>query len=236
MTFASENLDEGLNAPASFRSERDLNEDGALALLKNGDLSGEQIEEIRQNAAAMSSRKVRLAMAAHLRTPRRIALRIIREFYTFDLMRFSQMPAAPADLKRVADDLLITRVSSITLGERISLARRSSAHVVSALLTDKEASVWQPALENPRLTEAAVVKALQRRATSGFVEAVCHHAKWSVRAEVRIALLRNAHTPLGRALEFARRLPPIQLRDILHASRLPEKVKACLRKELDSRC
>jgi hypothetical protein len=236
MTFASENLDDRLNAPASVRSETDLNEDGALALLKTGDLSGEQIEEIRQNTAAMSSRKVRLAMAAHLRTPRRIALRLIREFYTFDLMQFSRMPAAPADLKRVADDLLITRLSSITLGERISLARRSSVHVVAALLTDKEASVWQPALENPRLTEAAVVKALQRRATCGFVEAVCHHAKWSVRADIRIALLRNPHTPLGCALDFARRLPPIQLRDILHASRLSEKVKACLRKELDSRC
>jgi hypothetical protein len=235
MTFASENLDESQNAKASVCPETGWNEDRALAVLKNSDLSGEQIEEIRKNAAAMSSRKVRLAMASHLRTPRRIALRLIREFYTFDLMQFSQMPAAPADLRRVADDQLITRLKSITLGERISLARRSSVHVVSALLTDKEASVWQPALENPRLTESAVVKALQRRVTCGFVEAVCHHSKWSVRAEVRIALLRNAHTPLGRALEFARRLPPTQLRDILRASRLPENAKICLRKELDSR-
>lgn len=235
MTFASENADERLNTLASVHSETDLNEDGALALLKNGDISSEEIEKLRQNPAAMSSRKVRLAMAAHLRTPRRMALRLIREFYTFDLMQFSQLSAAPADLRRVADDQLITRLSSITLGERISLARRSSTHVVSALLTDKDASVWQPALENPRLTEAAVVKAVQRGVTPAFVEAVCHHQKWSVRAEIRIALLRNAHTPLGRALEFARRLPPTQLRDILHASRLPEKVKASLRKEINSR-
>jgi hypothetical protein len=49
-----------------------------------------------------------------------------------------------------------------------------------------------------------------------------------------MALLRNEYTPMARALEFARRMPPAQLRDILHASRLPEKVKAYLRKDLES--
>jgi hypothetical protein len=63
------------------------------------------------------------------------------------------------------------------------------------------------------------------------VEAVSHHAKWSVRHEVQVALLRNAHTPLAKALEFARRIPARQLRDILHASRLPERIKSQLRKE-----
>ncbi len=183
----------------------------------------------------MKSRKVRLALAAHPRAPRRIALRLIRELYTFDLMQFSQMPAVAADLKRVADELLVSRLASITLGERISLARRSSALVAAALLLDKEPRVWQTALENPRLTESAVVKALLRpAATPAFVEALCQHAKWSVRPEIRVALLRNAHTPLARALEFARRFPPAQLRDILHASRLPEKIKAHLLKNLES--
>jgi len=231
----SENAEEVLNSPTATPCPTGLNEDAALALLKNGDLSAEEVEELSKNSAVMSSRKVRLAMASHSRTPRRIALRLIRELYTFDLVQYSQMPAAPADLKRAADDLLVTRLSSISLGERISLARRSSANVVSALLADKEPTVWQPALENPRLTEAAVAKALRRGATAAFVEAVSHHAKWSLRADIRIALLRNAHTPLARALEFARRLPPAQLRDVLHASRLPEQVKTYLRRELESR-
>ena len=64
----------------------------------------------------MKSRKVRLALAAHPRTPRRIALRLIRELYTFDLMQFSLIPAVAADLKRVADELLVARLASITSG------------------------------------------------------------------------------------------------------------------------
>jgi hypothetical protein len=205
-----------------------LTEDLALALLKSPDLPANEIEKLSKSpAAAIKSRKVRFAVAIHLHTPRRIALRLIRELYTFDLMQFSLAATVAADLKRIADDLLVARLASITLGERTSLARRSSATVAAALLTDKESRVWRTALENPRITEAALVKALQRpQATAAFVEAVCRHAKWSVRPEVRSALLCNVHTPLARAIDFARHLQPAQLRDVLHASKLPEKIRS----------
>jgi hypothetical protein len=226
-----------LSSSDSVDSGREaLTEDLALAALKNPELSAEDIEKISKNSALLKSRKVRLRVAAHPRTPRRIALRMVRELYTFDLMQFSLMPTVPADLKRVAEEQLVARLASITLGERLSLARRSSALVAAALLLDKESPVWQAALENSRLTEAAIVKALQRsNATAAFVEAVSHHAKWSPRHEIRLGLLRNPHTPLARALEFARRLPPPLLRDVLHTSRLPEKTKAYLRKDLQMR-
>lgn len=225
-------IEETLNAqhpdsPASVASE-----DLALARLKDPEVNSEQIEEISQDSGVMKSRKVRMAMACHQKTPRRVALRIIRELYTFELMQFSLTPVAAADLKRLADELLLSRLASLSLGERISLARRSSTPVAGALLLDRESQVWQPALENPRLTELAIVRALQRaNATPGFVVAVSHHAKWSLRNEVQVALLRNAYTPLAKAIEFSRRIPSQQLRDILRASRMPEKIKSYLRKE-----
>jgi hypothetical protein len=218
-------------SPDSPRSTARLNEDLTLATLK--DAVAADIEQIAADSALMKSRKVRLAVAAHQRTPRRIALRLIRELYTFDLMQFSLMPVAPADLKRIADDLLVARLAAVSLGERVSLARRASGKVSAALLLDKESRVWQAALENPRITEAAVVHAVQKTGSSpAFIEAVCRHAKWSPRVEIRAALLRNAHTPLARALEFARKIPPAQLRDILHTSRLPVRIKGYLRKEM----
>lgn len=207
-------------------------EDLALSQLKDPNLPPDAIEQLTRDSAAMKSRKVRFAVASHQHTPRRIALRIVRELYTFELMQFALTPAAAADLKRLAEELLLSRLSSITLGERISLARRSSTLVAGALLLDRESQVWQPALENPRLTEAAIVRALQRtNATAALVEAVSHHPKWSLRNEVQIALLRNAHTPVAKAIEFSRRIQPRQLRDILHASRLPERIKSQLRRE-----
>jgi hypothetical protein len=233
-------IESGPAAAASFdassAADSALTADLALAMVKDRTLSAEAIEQICRNTTVMKSRKVRVAVAAHPRASRRIALRLIREFYTFDLMLFALLPAVAADLKRVADELLVARLASITLGERISLARRSSALVAGALLLDKEARVWQTALENPRLSEAALVKALLRPgATPAFVTAVCHHAKWSVRQEIRCALLRHESVPLGRALEFARRIPPAILRDILHASRMPEKSKNCLKEQLKAK-
>jgi len=222
---------------ASATPESDIvTADLALAALKDRDLASEVIEQISKNTAVMKSRKVRLALVAHPRAPRRIALRLIRELYTFDLMQFSLLPAVAADLKRVADELLVGRLASVSLGERISLARRSSGRVAAALLLDRESRVWQTALENPRLVESGVVSALLRPGASPtFVKAICHHSKWSVRPEIRLASLRNEYTPMARALEFARRLPPAQLRDVLHSSRLPESIKTYLRKDLQNK-
>jgi len=183
----------------------------------------------------LQSRKVRLALAGHPHTPRHIALRLVRELYNLELTQFGRISGVAPDLKRAADELLISRLASITIGERISLARRSSERVAGALLLDKEIRVWQAALQNPRLTEAAIVQAVLRTAAvPAFVEAVSHHPQWSLRPEIRMALLRNAHTPFARAIEFARRLQPSQLRDILHTSRLPEKIKEYLRKTLEA--
>jgi hypothetical protein len=222
--------------PSASAGDSTLTEDLILSRLKKIDLSSDEIEQLTKNSAAIKSRKVRLAIAAHPHTPRRIALRLIRELYTFDLMQFALLPAAATDLKRAAGELLIARLASVTLGERIALARRCSESVAAALLLDKEPRVWQTALGNPRLTEAAIVKALQRpNATPALVEALCHHSKWSPRPEIRMALLRHEKTPLACAIEFARRLPPAQLRDVLHTSRLPERVKNLLRQGFEER-
>jgi hypothetical protein len=213
-----------------------LNEDLALALLERRDLPLETLEQLGRDPAALKSRKVCVALAAHPRTPRHLALRLLRHFYTGDLMQFGLRPSVAADLKHFAAEQLVTRLPSVTLGERMMLARRASETVAAALLLDKEPRVAHTALENARLTEVAVVKALLRpNAGATFVEAVCHHSKWSLRREIRLALLRSPHTPLARALEFARRLAPPLLRDVLHTSRLPEKIKAYLRENLKPR-
>jgi hypothetical protein len=221
---------------AGLKPDAPLNEDLALALLEHRDLPVETLERIGRDPAALKSRKVTVALAGHPRTPRHLALRLLRHFYTADLMQFGLRPAVAADLKHYAAEQLVTRLPSVTLGERLMLARRASETVAAALLLDKEARVSRTALDNARLTEAAVTRALARRAAGpAFVEAVCHHAKWSVRREIRLALLRSPHTPLARALEFARNLPPALLRDILHTSHLPEKIKTYLRENLKQR-
>jgi hypothetical protein len=203
-----------------------LGEDRALSLLKQPDLSGEVLERLSKNAAAMKSRKVKLALVQHPKTPRHVSLPMVRHLFTFDLMRVALTPAVPADIKAAADESLINRLEAISSGEKLTLAHRASGRIATELLLDREGRVIQAALENPRLTEAGVVKALMRSdAPPVFVHGACHHSKWSLRREVRVALLRNQHTPMARALEFARSLPVPLVREILHGSRLPANIK-----------
>ncbi len=135
-----------------------LSDDLVLALLERRDLPVETLEQLGQNPAALKSRKVCVALAAHPRTPRHLALRLLRHFYTGDLMQFALKPSVAADLKHFAAEQLVTRLPSVTLGERLMLARRASETVAAALLLDKEPRVAHTALENARLTEAAVIK------------------------------------------------------------------------------
>ena len=146
----------------------------------------------------MKSRKVKLALVEHPRTPRHISVPMVRHLFTFDLMRVALTPVVPADIKMAAEESLINRLERLSQGERLSLAHRASGRVAAALLLDPEPRVIHAALENSRLTESAVIKALMRRdAPEAFVRAVCHHSKWSPRREIRVALLRNGKTPLS---------------------------------------
>ena len=232
-----------------------LTEDLALALLKRPDLPPEALEQLAKNANALKSRKVKIAIASHPHTPRHVSVPMARQFYTFDLMKVALSPLVPADVKIAVDDVLISRLKTVTFGERLTLARRASGRVAAALLLDvddgkivsekigdgkmsdaeavaRETRVMQAALENPRLTEALVIGSVLRPAASAaLVHAVARHEKWSRRREIRAALLRTAHLSLARALEFSREIPATLLQEVLASSHLPAKIKEQLLRE-----
>jgi len=231
-----------------------VTEDLALALLKRADLPPEVLEQIARNASALKSRKVKIALVRHPHTPRHVSVPLARQFYTFDLMKVALSPSVPADVKVAVDNVLISRLKTVTLGERLTLARRASGRVAAALLLEVESGdgkivhakmiagktsaagtvarktrVMQTALENQRLTEALVIKSvLGSAASAALVHAVARHAKWSRRREIRAALLRTAHLSLARALEFSREIPAPVLQEVLASSRLPAPIKAQL--------
>ncbi len=115
-----------------------LTEDLALALLKRADLPPEVLEQLAKNAHALKSRKVKIALASHPHTPRHVSVPLARQFYTFDLMKVALSPRVPADVKVAVDDVLISRLKTVTVGERLTLARRASGRVAAALLLDVE--------------------------------------------------------------------------------------------------
>ena len=215
-----------------------LTEDQALALLKHADLHAEVIEQLAKNKTALKSRKVKVALAGHPNTPRHVSVPLARQFYTFDLMKLALSPSVPADVKVAVENVLISHLKEVTMGERLTLARRASGRVAAALHDLESAGIkiveplarsmrlLQTALDNARLTEALLINSVLRpRATAALVQAVAQHAKWSRRKEIRAALLRTEHLSLARALEFSREIPADLLEEIIANSRLPSKIK-----------
>ena len=92
-----------------------LTEDLALALLKRADLPPEVFEQLAKNTNALKSRKVKIALASHPHTPRHVSVPLARQFYTFDLMKVALSPTVPADVKVAVDDILISRLKTVTV-------------------------------------------------------------------------------------------------------------------------
>ena len=206
---------------AHDRVALDLNEDQTIAELQRADISASEIAKLAKSSAAAKSHKVALAIVKHARTPRHVSMPLLRRMFTFDLMQVTLTPAVAADIKRAAEEQILARAESLSLGEKISLAKRGSGRVAAALLQGGELQVIAPALDNTRLTEALVVQALMKpRAPGALFEMVSGHRSWAQRREVQIALLRSEKTPLERAQEFARNCSAELLREIVPEGRV----------------
>jgi len=213
-----------------------LTQDLALALLNRRDLPREALEQIHKHKSLTHLRKVQLALVMHPSAPRHVSVPTIRHLYAFELMQVALLAAVPPDVKRAAEEALISRMATISSGERLTLAKRSSGRVAAALLRDKEQRIMLATLANPQMTEAWIARALKAETgTELLAPAVCRYPKWSHRIDVKAALVSNKFTPLARVAQLATELPRNMLKDILRNSRLAPNVKACLRSALEKR-
>jgi hypothetical protein len=202
-------------------------------LLERKDLSGLLLEEISKRNEWRGSYRVRLGLAAHPRTPRLIAMRLLRELHLMDLVRISLLPASPMELRRLADERVLAQLPQLPLGQKLMLARRGSARIAAGLVADGPEQVSRVALNNPFLTEAQLLKALVKEAISArILGAVARHDKWSKIINIRVALLRHSHLPVDSAPALAHGLPRRDIDDLIGLSRLRESIRALLRKEL----
>lgn len=203
-----------------------LNEELALALVKRRDIDHVVLEALGRNARAMKLRKVRMSVVTHPRTPRHVSLPQLRHLFTFDLMQVALTPQVPADLKMAVEEALVTRLPSLSQGERMVLAKQGSGRVAAELLLDTEDRILVAALNNSRLTETYLIKSLGNRdSRKSLAEFVCGHPKWSLQMEVRAALLRHAGTPLSYAITFTDSFTVRALEAVFQRSGLPENIK-----------
>jgi hypothetical protein len=232
----------GLVASGSEEVLRSLVENPAFdethvcLLLERKDLSGLLLEEISKRKIWRAAYRVRLALAAHPHTPRLIAMRLLRELHLMDLVRISLLPASPMELRRLADERVLTQLPQLPLGQKLMLARRGSTRIAAGLVAHGPEQVARVALDNPFLTESQLLKTLSKEALPAkTLAAVARHEKWSKLVNVRVAALRHTHVPADVVGPLADGLPRRELEDLLELSRLPERVRSVLLHEIEEK-
>jgi len=225
-------------------------EEVLLALLKNPALAGTDIavllarknlptaviEEISKRRESLKTYALKKALACHPHTPRLVSLRLLRELYLMDLVKIALLPGVSAELKRNAEDQLITRLPQLPLGQKITLARRGPARVAGLLLAEGHALVVPVALDNSYLTAAQILKVLAREGVpESVVQAIALHRKWSCDYNVRLALIRNPATTLAVSLGFLPELTVSDLNELSAPGIVPEPLRKYLEAESERR-
>jgi hypothetical protein len=210
-----------------------LEEPHVALMLERLDLPATVLTAIAGAGKWMSSEGVRLRLARHPRTPKRFALAAVRQLFLFDLVRLSLLPSAPADIRRVAEEVILTRVPHLAVGEKLTLARRGPSRVAGAILAEGHPQAIKLALANSFLTESQVLKVLAKAGVpERVVAAIALHPKWSCQYNVRIALVRNAHTPVASVLALLPQLTLGDLKQIARLEGLAPHLKKHMREEL----
>jgi hypothetical protein len=213
-----------------------LDESRLSLLIARKDLPAEVLEEIGRRKALLKNHSVRRALAFHPRVPRLVGLRLIRDLYLMDLVRFSLTPGLPAELKRSAEEQLLTRLPQIPLGQKITLARHGPGRVAGALLAEGHTKVVPIALDNTYLTESQVLKVLSREKLAvQIVTAVSGHKKWSRYYNIRVALVRHSSTPLATVLAFLPEITLSDLRGLTSPGIVAENLRKYLQAEIQRR-
>jgi hypothetical protein len=205
-------------------------------LLERKDLSGLLMEEISKRKIWRAAYRVRLGLAAHPHTPRMIAMRLLRELHLMDLVRISLLTTSSMELRRLAEERILTQLAKLPLGQKIMLARRGSTRIAAGLVLHGPEQVARVALNNSFLTESQLLKTLAKeKLPARIVAAVASHDKWSKLINVRVALLRHSGISPDHVPALLPGLPRRDIEDLLGLSRLQENVRAHLQEELARR-
>jgi hypothetical protein len=236
ITLAAELSTSGADDLLGLLSHSILNETQLLLLLERKDLPASVLDEIGRHRDWLRSYRVKRAIAFHPHVPRTLGVRLLRDLLLVDLVRLSLAPVAVADLRHLAEDQIVSRLGQVSLGEKITLAKRAAARVLAALIMEGVPRLFEPALRNHRLTESQVLKLLaNHRLPERVVLAIGSHSRWESLPNIHLALLRHPEMPLELAAKTLPHVTKADLKALLTVKTISAKLKRAIENELKQR-
>ncbi|MEM1182894.1 MAG: hypothetical protein AAGM22_31410 [Acidobacteriota bacterium] len=177
--------------------------------LLNPYIDGEVLQVLGGHRKLMATREAKSAVARHRRTPEPVAMRLIPHLFWRDLTEITLDLRIRAPVRRVAERYLVQRLQRLAEGEKVNLARRSVDAVAVRLLSEGQPRVVDAGLENPRLSEKALLDVVtSERASPRLLDRIAHHPRWGSRYEVQAALCQNPKAPYRVIFKHLKRMHP----------------------------
>lgn len=217
LTATSEELFQVLTDPdmqvlRSVLKNRSLNEDHLLALLRRRDLGEDLLKAVYQLDLCRGSHRLQLALVKNPATPGQIVLALLPHLHLFELVDLCMIPGVTPDQKFAAERAILQRLPTTELGNKMTLARRATTTVVGAILREGESRLVEICLGSPRLREVSILQFINSaKASAETISMIARHPKWSLRPNLRLAILKSRRTP---AIWFTLFLPQLRTADV----------------------
>lgn len=185
-----------------------------------------EVMDVLARPRLLSFYEVRRDLAMHPRAPEILAHGLVQGLYWRDLVALGLDTRLHPRLRRTADQLLGVRLPQLSVGEKMSVARRASHGLLSHLRHDPSPRVIEAMLDNPRLTEDILAPVAHSAATPGPVLAlIAADRRWGARYGLQVAICRNPAAPLATALRLLPLLRKTEQKAVASDPRLNEAVR-----------
>jgi hypothetical protein len=201
-----------------------------LEVLRNPYCSAEVAEVVADSRENLTSHVARELLSGLRGFPFSRALDLLATLPWTSLLNIAQSPSAPPVVRRHAEKRLISRLSKMTLGEKVALARKVHRPLLRSVIATADGQVLSALLDNPRLTETDVLVILNTtEAPLSFYAELARHHRWGQYYGVRLGLAECPRTPLPLALSALVQLRGADLRRLGDQHGLPEAVRSAAR-------
>lgn len=205
---------------------RKLDEIEILRVLRSPFCTAQIAERIASDPGLLGTHEVREKLAGFPGFTFGRALDLLATLPWTSLLSLSQSPRTPPVVRRQAERKLLTQLPSMSLGEKIALARRAHRALFGALINTADGQVLCALLNNARLVENDLLVILNTsEPPTEFFSELAGHKKWGAYIRVRRALAVCPHTPLPLALSVLVQLSVAELRRVMEYPGLAENVR-----------
>jgi hypothetical protein len=147
----------------------------------------------------------------------------------------TELVEEPSEPKPAAEPekALWLRIRTMTVAEKVKLALRGNKDARGILLRDTNRILPRLVLQNPRITEEEILTlAKDRNVDEEILRLIADSREWTKVYAVRCALVENARTPAGKALNLLPTLGEREISRLAKSKQVPNVISVQARRIL----